>query len=380
METAVSELSPNKQLFNFSGSGREYFRIWIVNLALTILTLGIYSAWAKVRRLKYFYGHTQLDGHHFDYLADPKKILIGRVIAVLLLILYSQGTTFFPSLALYIVGFLLLLLPFIIVSSSAFSFRNTAYRNVRFHFRKDIAAAYRRVMPPLAIVLVLMGIMYVLLPEQISTQEGDLPRGLFVSQLVVLVLLPFIPWLDHIRSKFVIGHLQYGKAQGSFRAGVWDFYKLYLVTLLAFVALAVIVSLAVGVFVRMQAPTEEAEPSFTVIIAALLLLYALLFIVMSFFIASRNNLLRNHTQIGNNRLYGDFAAGAMLWLLFSNAVAIVCTLGMFTPWAGIRLARYNAAHTRMDTANLDDTVAEASSDESAIGEEIGEFFDIDIGI
>ncbi|MDR1854861.1 MAG: DUF898 domain-containing protein, partial [Azoarcus sp.] len=37
----------------FTGSGGEYFRIWIVNLLLSILTLGIYSAWAKVRREQY---------------------------------------------------------------------------------------------------------------------------------------------------------------------------------------------------------------------------------------------------------------------------------------------------------------------------------------
>ena len=50
----------------FRGSGREYFRIWIVNLLLSILTLGIYSAWAKVRKKKYFYRNTLLDDHNFD--------------------------------------------------------------------------------------------------------------------------------------------------------------------------------------------------------------------------------------------------------------------------------------------------------------------------
>ena len=40
--------------FEFSGRGDEYFRIWIVNLALTILSLGIFSAWAKVRTERYF--------------------------------------------------------------------------------------------------------------------------------------------------------------------------------------------------------------------------------------------------------------------------------------------------------------------------------------
>ena len=66
----------------FTASAGEYFRIWIVNLALTILTLGIYSAWAKVRKKRYFYGHTLIEGDSFDYRANPLSILKGRIIAV----------------------------------------------------------------------------------------------------------------------------------------------------------------------------------------------------------------------------------------------------------------------------------------------------------
>ncbi len=36
---------------NFSGRGSEFFGIWIVNVLLSILTLGIYSAWAKSQNL-----------------------------------------------------------------------------------------------------------------------------------------------------------------------------------------------------------------------------------------------------------------------------------------------------------------------------------------
>ena len=39
----------------FTGNAGEYFKIWIVNIALTVVTLGVYSAWAKVRKLRYFY-------------------------------------------------------------------------------------------------------------------------------------------------------------------------------------------------------------------------------------------------------------------------------------------------------------------------------------
>ena len=55
----------------FTGSGQEYFRIWIVNLMLTVATLGIYSAWAKVRRLQYFDRNTQLGGAVFDFRGNP---------------------------------------------------------------------------------------------------------------------------------------------------------------------------------------------------------------------------------------------------------------------------------------------------------------------
>src|SRR5712671_5429231 len=68
----------------FSATGWEYFRIWIVNLALTIVTLGIYSAWATVRKRRYFYGHTRIDGEGFEYRANPIAILKGRLIAFVL--------------------------------------------------------------------------------------------------------------------------------------------------------------------------------------------------------------------------------------------------------------------------------------------------------
>ena len=90
---------PKSYPFFFSGSGGEYFRIWIVNLALTIITLGIYSAWAKVRTNRWFYGHTLLDNTPFSYLATPMQILKGRLIAAALLIAYTITSSVAPMIA-----------------------------------------------------------------------------------------------------------------------------------------------------------------------------------------------------------------------------------------------------------------------------------------
>src|SRR5271154_6094945 len=74
---------------HFAGNGAEYFGIWVVTLLLTIVTLGIYSPWAKVRWLQFFYPHTELAGSSFDFHGSPMKILIGRVIALAMLIAYN---------------------------------------------------------------------------------------------------------------------------------------------------------------------------------------------------------------------------------------------------------------------------------------------------
>lgn len=81
----------------FRGTGGEYFRIWIVNLALTLLTLGIYSAWAKVRKLRYFHGNTVLAGSTFGYHGDPIRILKGRAVLAVLLAAYLFAELLFPG-------------------------------------------------------------------------------------------------------------------------------------------------------------------------------------------------------------------------------------------------------------------------------------------
>ena len=83
-ETAASasEREVRQHAFEFSGTGGEYFRIWIVNIFLTLVTVGIYSAWAKVRTLRYFAASTSLDGASFAYLANPYSILKGRLLVL----------------------------------------------------------------------------------------------------------------------------------------------------------------------------------------------------------------------------------------------------------------------------------------------------------
>ncbi|MBI1771996.1 MAG: DUF898 domain-containing protein [Burkholderiales bacterium] len=119
---------------SFTGTGKEYFRIWIVNLCLSLATLGIYSAWAKVRRLKYFDRNTQLNEAVFNFHGDPRIIFRGRVIAVILLFCYHYLFTFSKTLALILFAVFLLGVPWMMRSALRFRLRNSSYLGLRFQF------------------------------------------------------------------------------------------------------------------------------------------------------------------------------------------------------------------------------------------------------
>src|SRR5215472_6608833 len=134
-DEAQTQAGLRRHPFEFRGTGSEYFGIWIVNLLLTIITLGIYGAWAKVRTWRYFYANTYIGEHALDYHASPLRILIGRLIAIGILIAYSVSVQFSRYAGFFWGPFFLIAFPWLINSALRFNARNTSYRNVRLNFR-----------------------------------------------------------------------------------------------------------------------------------------------------------------------------------------------------------------------------------------------------
>src|ERR1700730_12808082 len=117
---------------HFTGSGAEYFGIWIVNLLLTIVTLGIYSSWAKVRRLRYFYRPTEVAGSGFDFHGSPIRILVGRVLALVMLIAYNYSVRLHSPLTIVILAGIAVIMPWLLRNSFRFRLYNTRWRGTRF--------------------------------------------------------------------------------------------------------------------------------------------------------------------------------------------------------------------------------------------------------
>jgi uncharacterized membrane protein YjgN (DUF898 family) len=339
--------------FEFTGQGGEYFRIWIVNLALTILTLGIYSAWAKVRRLQYFYRNTSLFGSAFDYHGDPMAILKGRLIGIALLIIYNLISVFSVGLGIGVFILLLIALPWLVQRSICFKLANSSYRGLRFRFNGDMGGAYR----------VFLG----------WTVLGYVSLGL---------LFP----LAHQRMKaYVHGNSAFGTAPFAFAADARKFYMLYLRMsgliigpIAAFAAVAAAMGAFEGLGTRRRSPDFEQAMSFMFL--GLFGLYIFLFAFVGPWFAARiQNLVWNHTSLAGHRFHSAVRARDLFFIYLTNFIGIALTLGLYKPFADIRLLRYRLTHMAMQApADLEAFVAQERDRINAMGEETADVFDVDI--
>jgi uncharacterized membrane protein YjgN (DUF898 family) len=358
-ERGSSARAPSTQApepMQFTGTGGAYFGIWIVNLLLTILTLGIYSPWAKVRRLQYFYRHTELAGSSFDFHGSPTKILLGRVIAVAMLIAYQLSVRLHSALTLVILVALAVVMPVLLRNSFRFRLYNTSWRGTRFHFRGSIGGAYR--------VILLNGF------------------------LTVITLYGMAPFMHQRLKAYQHGNSWFGRTPFSFRARPGQFYRVYLLLLAALIVLSILffVSGIGGAFAALaQAQKPGGHPNPRALLRAVLILYGALILVGivigPVFHALITNLIWNNTQLGEHRIECKMSPLPLMWIGLSNLVLVVLTLGFFMPWAMVRLRRYQLECVQLlPVSDLQEFEAAEPESVGALGEEAATVFDFDIAL
>jgi uncharacterized membrane protein YjgN (DUF898 family) len=324
--------------FAFTGTAREYFGIWIVNTLLRIVTLGIYSPWAKVRKRRYFYCNTILDGAPFDYLADPLAILKGWFIAGSFFGLYSLASRTSPLLALALMLVFFGVFPWVIVRSRIFSLRNSTHRNIRFGFTADYGEAYR--------------------------------VFLWWQLLVPFTLGLITPYLIYRQKRFLVEKSRYGTTQFSFNATPRQYYRMFLPVI-------ILVPLAVGAFIGVGFLTGNP-----LLLAAFSALSSLAYLCAVVYVPmALTNLTWNSTSLGGHRFTCNLRLRDLLWIYFSNAIAVLFSLGLLAPWAAVRVARYRLGRISLSgVGGLDSVTASDDQEVGAAGEELGEMLGFDLGI
>ncbi len=161
---------PQGLAIEFTGTGSEYFRIWIVNLLLTIVTLGFYFPFAKARRLRYFHGNTLVGGHALGFHGDPWKMLRGYVLMLVFAGAYAGAGHFSPVAGAVAAVAFALLWPALWQSSLRFRLANTSWRGLRLRFSGSLGGAYAALLPLLLPVAVIVA------AGAISQQQAQQPE------------------------------------------------------------------------------------------------------------------------------------------------------------------------------------------------------------
>lgn len=350
----------------FRGSAKEYFRIWAVNLCLTLLTLGIFSAWAKVRKKRYFYSQTLLDNSPFQYLGQPLPILKGRLVAVALFLLWYLSSYFFVTLMPAVIILAFILAPWVLVRSAAFNARYSAFRNMRFNFNGTYWDAVGTLYVWGLIPLILVGGFIMWLWQK--------PYLLIIAGFVFAFYAPF--WIARVK-RFLVGHTRFGGARGELKITGGDFYFIYLKTIPLGIAVAIITGGASFAIMK----SMHLGPGNVIALLATLPSYLGYVIVYSYIQARTGNLIWNNTRLGALRFQSKLGARRLAGLYTSNGVAIVLSLGLLIPWAVVRSFHYRAQCLRgqMQGEWSDFSGSEASA-VGAAGAEVSEIFDLDFSL
>lgn len=330
-----------EERFVFTATGGEYFRIWVVNILLTILTLGIYSAWAKVRSNQYFYANTRLAGGGFEYHAKPGAILKGRIVVAVLLGGYKLALETAPAAAGVIFLLLMAVMPWMLWKSLQFALYNSSYRGIRFAFHGSAKGAYFHYL-----VLPLLGV------------------------LTLGLLYPFahqrIKRFQHTQSRY--GNMPFG-----FDAPVYGFYKIYL-GLFGMLLLAVVVSTAV---IMSAVARQTAEMAIWLPVTV----YPYTLVVMFVAMMALQNLIWNHTFLGQHRFRSTMTLKGLASLYVTNTLGIIFTLGLFIPFAKVRALNYRLACTSLIVqGSLDDIAAGQRAEIGAIGDSAADLGGFDLAL
>jgi len=388
---AAPAAQPRRLAIRFTGTGREYFRIWLLHLLLIVLTLGLYLPFAKARRIRYLYANTWVDGDALAFHGDPKTMFRGFLVLVALFGVYAIGGRFSP-LAGYVAFLALCVLwPALWRAGQQFRLANTSWRGLRMAFRGDLGDAYSAfgvAIWPLVLMIGVQQFARALMEGSVAISRdsvmwvgGSMAVVGGIGTLLYVGLLPLA--LAKVKA-YQHNHYQLADQRARMQVRTRRFYGLALKTL-CWVLVPTLLLTALMFLPQMQDfyRAEDTRTAGFVLLCVITGAYLLMFMLVGpFFNARLQNLVWNHTASEQVRFASDLRFRSLAWLTTKNWLLTLLTLGLYRPFAAV-----NTWKLRLEAVSIEVSGSMAGWDGSdsaahadASGEAAGDFFGIDLGL
>jgi len=313
--------------FRYHGTGGALFGLALTNALLTIITIGVYSFWAKNRIRDFHYSHTEMDGDRFGYHGTGAELLrgwlklvgvmfvIGIVYSILMVLLGGTGSQPDPAMAgLLALGLQIviwLLIGVAINGARRYRFSRSSFRHIRFSYTGE--------------VLEFLGI----------TVASYLLTGMTLGF--------YSAHASEMRREFLVNHVRYGTEPFKY--------------------------------------DKNPGPLFRAWVKALLLTPFTIGLSWIWYSAFRHRHQWGNTTMRGGRFVSTVNGGDLLGLTLTNILLLIVTVGITAPWVLVRTMRYH-----VDNLTLVGTVDWASIQQhsvaagASLAEGVVDSFDVDVGI
>jgi uncharacterized membrane protein YjgN (DUF898 family) len=306
---------------HFYGSGGTLLGIHLVNTFFTLLTLGIYFFWGRVKLRKYQWGQMDIDGDRLTYHGTGRETLLGWLKAAVFFGIPYLAFRYVPhwvgaSVPWVVAGgvcsafMILCFLPFAIVGSRRYRLSRTGWRGIRLSFRGS-SKAY---------ALLVFG-------------------GTFLK---IFTLGLYSPYYDARRDRFLVDQSYVGNQNFLYDGRGEDLFKPFL--------------------------------------AAWLLTLPTLGLSLLWYHVQHTRYLWNHTLLCGGRFNCTITFGGLLWVEIVNVLLVILTLGFGFTWAQVRSIRYMTRNLSLEESARIETIEQEAQSVNATGEELASFLDLDFDL
>lgn len=381
IQTEIEETYSRSLVFH--GTGKGYFKIWIVNVLLTIVTLGVYGAWALVRSKRYLYNHTELSGSRFDYKATGGTIFVSWLCLLIYIFALEGALIGRHSLtAAAMVLLLILFLPYLFVQSIRYQMQSTTLNNVRFNFKCSGFKAWWVMLGCPLLMGFGVGLICVLIMSTCSSATlFDMQRIIITAVIAVLVGILGMGIIQGVATalglNLLFNNLSFGKQTFSSDISFKKCITICLISISLMIPFILIVLyLVLPVYIEISSMAFLGNPVLvaekmnslqaTITVAYLIYLFGIIICASFLYVKMRNYYYSAVVLSGRVAFRSTLTISGFMGQVIINLLITVCTLGFGYPWARVRYCHYLANNTwvdgDLDSLNLEDHEDKVATD------------------
>jgi len=313
-DAAASRLS-------FHGKGGELFVIYLINIFLSLVTVGMYYFWGKVKIRNYLFSRTEFRQERFVFHGTGKELLIGFLKALVLFFIPLYALTAGPTLlgtgpVIQAVatgltyGIVMVFVPVAMVGARRYRLSRTSWRGIRFSFRG---------------------------------QAWDFIKIFGLGSILsTLTLGLYFPFFDAKRYDFMVSRSYFGNRKFDFSGRGRDLFRPFLL--------------------------------------AILLTLPTLGLYWFWYWAKRQRYYWEHTSWGPARFRSTVTGRALMNLHLANFLITLFTLGLGWPWILVRKIRFVCKYLTLEGVKDLAEIYQDAKPATATGEALSGFLDADFSL